>query len=91
VNLSRLHVGPVLDPIRALITCATGQDVDSVWVQGREVVRAGTALRADEDRLRLGAEGVYRSLVAAARTRDPIGAAPEELLGLDYRPPLLAP
>jgi cytosine/adenosine deaminase-related metal-dependent hydrolase len=91
VNLSRLHVGPVLDPIRALITCATGQDVDAVWVQGRQVVQAGRVLRADEDRLRLGAEGVYRSLVAAARVRDPIGASPEELLGLDYRPPLLGP
>jgi cytosine/adenosine deaminase-related metal-dependent hydrolase len=89
VDLSRLHIGPVLDPIRSLITCATGQDVCAVWVQGRRVVDAGRALHADEDRLRAGAERVYRSFVAAARERDPIGATPEVMLRLDFRPPLL--
>ena len=89
VDLTRHHFGPVLDPIRALITCGTGQDVHSVWVQGRRVVEAGKALFADEARLRAGAEGVYRSLVRAARERDPVGATPQEMLGLDYDPPVL--
>jgi len=90
IDLTRHHFGPVLDPIRALITCATGQDVDSVWVQGRRVVEAGRTLFADESRLRTGAEAVYRGLVRAARERDPVGATPQEMLGLDYEPPLLA-
>lgn len=90
VDLTRGHIGPVLDPIRALITSATGQDVHSVWVQGRRVVEAGRALFADEAKLRSGAEAVYRSLVRAAMARDPAGATPREMLGLDYEPPLLA-
>jgi cytosine/adenosine deaminase-related metal-dependent hydrolase len=89
VDLSRHHVGPVLDPIRALVTCATGQDVHSVWVQGRRAVEGGRVLGADEPGLRRAAEAVYRSLVRAARERDPIGAPPEALLGLDYVPPVL--
>jgi cytosine/adenosine deaminase-related metal-dependent hydrolase len=89
VDLSGLHIGPVLDPIRSLITCATGQDVRAIWVQGRKVVGEGRALHADEDRLRAGADGVYRSLVAAARERDPVGESPETMLRLEYRPPLL--
>ncbi|MDR7417734.1 MAG: chlorohydrolase family protein [Armatimonadota bacterium] len=89
IDLSRHHFGPVLDPIRALVTCATGQDVHSVWVQGRRVVEGGRVLAADEPRLRRAAEGVYRSLVRAARARDPVGAPPEILLGLDYVPPVL--
>jgi len=90
IDLTRHHFGPVLDPIRALITCATGQDVHSVWVQGRRVVEGGRALFADETKLRAGADGVYRSLVRVARERDPVGATPQEMLGLDYEPPLLA-
>jgi cytosine/adenosine deaminase-related metal-dependent hydrolase len=89
VDLSRYHFGPVVDPIRALITCASGQDVQAVWVEGRKVVDAGRAVNADEDRLRSGAETVYRSMVEAARARDPLGASPQEMLGLDYQPPLL--
>jgi cytosine/adenosine deaminase-related metal-dependent hydrolase len=80
----------VLDPIRSLITCATGQDVEAVWVGGRKVVEAGRALHADEARLRAEVEGVYRSLVRAARERDAIGASPQEMLSLDYTPPVLA-
>jgi cytosine/adenosine deaminase-related metal-dependent hydrolase len=90
VDLTRGHIGPVLDPIRALVTCATGQDVSSVWVQGRRVVDAGRALFADESKLRSGAEATYRSMVRAAMARDPVGATPRAMLGLDYEPPVLA-
>lgn len=89
VDLAGHHIGPVLDPIRALVTCAAGQDVRAVWVAGRKVVEDGRVLSVDASRLRDGAGRVYRRLVAAAQERDPVGAAPEVLLGLDYRPPLL--
>jgi cytosine/adenosine deaminase-related metal-dependent hydrolase len=89
VDLSKSHIGPVLDPIRSLVTCATGQDVHSVWVAGRKVVESGRARFTDERRLRVGADRVYRSLLRAARDRDPAGAAPEQILDLRYRPPLL--
>ena len=41
IDLSRYHFGPVLDPVRALITCGTGQDVDAVFVGGEPVVVEG--------------------------------------------------
>ncbi len=91
IDLGRYHIGPVLDPIRALVTCAAGQDVHSIWVAGRKVVDGGRALFADEGTLKAGAGQVYRSLVRAARERDPVGASPESMLGLDFMPPVLAP
>ncbi|HET8679620.1 MAG TPA: hypothetical protein VFM39_05830, partial [bacterium] len=63
--------------------------VHSVWVAGRRVVADGQAIFADEPALRRGAQNVYRSLVRAARERDPVGTMPQEMLGLDYHPPLL--
>jgi cytosine/adenosine deaminase-related metal-dependent hydrolase len=89
IDLARHHFGPVVDPVRALVTCGTGQDVHSIWVQGRKVVEAGRALHADEAALREGAQRVYRGLVAAARERDPSGANLETMLNLDYTPPVL--
>lgn len=56
----------VLDPIRALVTCATGQDVDFVFVDGRAVVSGGRVLAADEGRLQAAAPGIMDKLQAAA-------------------------
>jgi cytosine/adenosine deaminase-related metal-dependent hydrolase len=89
IDLARHHFGPVVDPVRALVTCGTGQDVHSIWVQGRKVVDAGRVLYADDAALREGAQRVYRRLVAAARERDPSGADLETMLNLDYTPPVL--
>lgn len=89
IDLDRHHYGPVVDPIRALFVSGTGQDVHSVWVEGRKAVEAGHVLHADEPALRRAAEGVFRSTVRAARERDPVGATLQEILGLDYEPPVL--
>ncbi|MBM3449670.1 MAG: amidohydrolase family protein [Armatimonadetes bacterium] len=90
VDLGGYHLGQVIDPIRALITCATGQDVRDVWVEGRHVVVNRRVVGADEEALRIGAKGVYKSLIAASRSRDAAGMSPEEILGLEYTPPLLS-
>jgi cytosine/adenosine deaminase-related metal-dependent hydrolase len=89
IDLDRHHFGPIIDPIRALITCGTGQDVHSIWTQGRKVVEGGRVLHADEAALREGAARVYRSMALAARERDPVGAPVESLLALGYTPPVL--
>jgi len=89
IDLDRHHYGPVVDPIRSLFVSGTGQDVHSVWVEGRKAVEAGRVLRADEAALRRAAEGVFRSTIRAARERDPVGATLREILGLDYEPPVL--
>ncbi len=51
VDLSRLHVGPVLDPIKALVYHATAADIDAMIVDGRMVVQGGRLLTADEEDL----------------------------------------
>jgi 5-methylthioadenosine/S-adenosylhomocysteine deaminase len=82
VDLSGYHFGPVLDPVRALVSLGTGQDVDQVYVNGRLIVDGGQALNADEDKLRAAAPGIMRKLHAAATERDPLGRTPASILGM---------
>ncbi|MEE8110750.1 MAG: chlorohydrolase family protein [bacterium] len=51
VNLKNLRIGPVYDPIRALVNCASAADVDMVIVDGRVVVEEGRVKGVDEDAL----------------------------------------
>ena len=78
--LSRYHFGPVLDPVRSLVTCGTGQDVDAVYVGGVPVVSEGRVLNADEDALRAAAPGILQSMLRAASERDPLGRTAESIL-----------
>jgi cytosine/adenosine deaminase-related metal-dependent hydrolase len=41
IDLNRLHIGPVDDPIKSLVYAASGSDVDTVLVDGRVVVEDG--------------------------------------------------
>jgi hypothetical protein len=44
-------VGPVRNPIRALLTCAVGDDLETVFVDGRVVVEAGRVVAVEEEDL----------------------------------------
>lgn len=48
VNLAKLHFGPIRDPIKALVLLATGEDVETVIVDGRTVVRNSEVLGVKE-------------------------------------------
>ena len=80
VDLSGYHFGPVLDPVRALVSFGTGQDVDTIYVDGRLVVSGGCALNTDEEKLRAAAPGILRKLHAAASERDPLGKTADGIL-----------
>jgi len=82
VDLSGYHYGPVLDPVRSLVAFGKGQDVDSIFVDGRMIVEGGRVLNADEEKLRAAAPGILRNLHKAASERDPMGRATESILGL---------
>ncbi|HEX6989881.1 MAG TPA: chlorohydrolase family protein [Bacillota bacterium] len=45
-DLNNLRIGPYFDPVKALVHCATGDDVDTVLVDGRVVVEGGRVLGA---------------------------------------------
>jgi cytosine/adenosine deaminase-related metal-dependent hydrolase len=51
VDLRKLRIGPYRDPIRALVQCGTGDDVERVIVDGRTVVEEGHVLGVDEARV----------------------------------------
>lgn len=86
VDLSRYHFGPVVDPVRALVTCGTGQDVDTIFVDGRPVVEAGQVLNTDEQQLREAAPGILRRMLRAAAERDPQGRTIESILQMTSLP-----
>jgi 5-methylthioadenosine/S-adenosylhomocysteine deaminase len=58
VDLDKTHIGPVAadDPIKALVYCARGDDVDSVIIDGITRVAKAEVLGLDLDGLRAGAE-----------------------------------
>ena len=79
VDLSRYHYGPVLDPVRSLVAFGKGQDVDTVYVDGRLVVEEGSVLNADEEELQAAAPGIL-----AALGQGGVGAGPAgPHLGID--------
>lgn len=51
VNPNSLRWGPVYDPVKSLVDCGTGEDVDWVIVDGRPVVREGRIAGVDEAEL----------------------------------------
>ncbi len=58
VDLEKTHLAPVaaIDPIKALVYCANGDDVDTVIVDGMVRVHETAVLGVDLDRLWTGAE-----------------------------------
>jgi 5-methylthioadenosine/S-adenosylhomocysteine deaminase len=48
VNLRQVHYGAVHDPIKSLVELGTGQDVETVIVDGQVLVENGRALKVDE-------------------------------------------
>lgn len=53
VDLQKTHIGPVAahDPIKALVYCATGSDIDTVIVDGMVRVQDGDVLIVDREAL----------------------------------------
>ena len=66
VDLQRTHIGPVAadDPIKALVYCAQGSDVDTVIVDGATLVERGRLPGIDLEQVRSGAERFNRKLYA---------------------------
>ena len=51
VDFTRLHIGPVDDPIKSLVHTANGDDIETVIVDGRTVVEGGKLPGVDEKKL----------------------------------------
>ena len=82
VDLGKYHFGPVLDPVRSLVSLGSGRDVDTIFVDGKKVAAGGRVLNADEEKLRRAAPGILRKLHQATQERDPQRRPAREILGL---------
>ena len=56
LDMQSLRIGPYRDPIKALVNCGTGDDVETVIVDGRTVVADGRVVGIDEEALRREAQ-----------------------------------
>ena len=67
VDMQKTHIGPVAadDPIKALVYCAQGSDVDTVIVDGVTRVAGGDLLEMDIDGLRAGANQFNQRLLTS--------------------------
>ncbi len=66
-DFRRAHLAPCLDPLGTLVHDGQGRDVEHVFVDGRQVVRDGRSVFADEARIRADAQAVAERLWARAR------------------------
>ena len=48
VNLLQMHYGAVHDPVKLLVECGSGRDVETVIVDGQVLIEGGQATRVDE-------------------------------------------
>ncbi|MFD4376735.1 chlorohydrolase family protein [Streptomyces sp. NPDC058486] len=70
VRLDGPRTGPVDDPLRTLLMNASGADVDTVVINGRTVLEAGTVPGLDETAWRTRAQGIFDRMKDAYADRD---------------------
>ncbi len=58
VNLQQLHFGAVRDPIKSLVECASGNDVEMIVVDGQTLLECGRPTMVDEAALLLQVQEV---------------------------------
>lgn len=74
-----LRMGPVRDPIKALVECGIGDDVEMVVVDGVTRVEGGRVAGVDLDALRREAQAAAEEVWARLREWDPLGRTAEEM------------
>jgi cytosine/adenosine deaminase-related metal-dependent hydrolase len=67
VDLRKLRIGPYRDPVKALVNCATSDDVEQVIVDGRVVVEHGRVVGVDEARVLREAQAHAEQLWSSAQ------------------------
>lgn len=69
-DLRKLHIGPVADPILALVHAANASDIETVLVDGKVVIAGGRHVSIDHEWLLSVAEGIGVKQRAAIAARD---------------------
>lgn len=72
-----LRYGPVRDPVKSVVECGVGDDVDTVIVDGRIVMEGGVIPEVDFGRLRAEAQAAGEKVWATLPDWDPLGRTAE--------------
>ena len=68
-----LRYGPVRDPVKSLVECGIGDDVDTVIVDGKIVMQGGKIPGVDFAALRAEAQAAGEKVWATLADWDPLG------------------
>jgi 5-methylthioadenosine/S-adenosylhomocysteine deaminase len=79
-----LRYGPVRDPVKSVVECGIGDDVDTVIVDGRICMESGTIAGIDFRQLNAEAQSAAESIWASLPEWDPLGRKAEEACPLCY-------
>ena len=85
VDVDRIEVGPYIDPIRTLVNCVSGRDVESVLVDGELVVHEGRLTRLDQQALLAEARRVTERDLARIAAENWPGRPLDEVAPTVYR------
>lgn len=81
-----LRYGPVRDPIKSLVDCGVGDDVDTVIVNGKVCMENGVVPGIDVDALRAQAQASGDGVWASVKDWDPKGRTAEEVSPWSFPP-----
>jgi cytosine/adenosine deaminase-related metal-dependent hydrolase len=78
-DLTGLHLGPLLDPVKTMLLAGTGRDFTHSWIAGRAVMQNRVIPGVNHDELRKKAQAQFARLAASHEARAP-GRPPAETL-----------
>jgi cytosine/adenosine deaminase-related metal-dependent hydrolase len=73
-----LRYGPVRDPVKSVVECGVGDDVDTVIVDGKVCMEGGAIPGVDFARLRADAQAAGEQVWATVAEWDPLGRSAED-------------
>ena len=73
-----LRYGPVRDPVKSIVECGVGDDVDTVIVDGKMIMQGGTIPGVDFASIREDAQAAGEHVWATLQDWDPLGRTHEE-------------
>jgi cytosine/adenosine deaminase-related metal-dependent hydrolase len=79
-----LRYGPVRDPVKSVVECGVGDDVDTVIVDGKTVMQGGRIAGVDFAGLRNAAQAAAEQIWDTLADWDPLGRTHEEACPFSY-------
>ncbi|MEE9593622.1 MAG: amidohydrolase family protein, partial [Thermoplasmata archaeon] len=84
IDLTKPHIGGVRDPIKALVNCVVGDDVERVIIDGKTVVEDGRVVGVDQEELMVQVQAESEKIWAAYQQYDWQERSVDELSPLSF-------